>query len=118
LPAGTVTMLFSDIEGSTALLSRLGNRYGEALSVHRAVLRQAIAAWGGREMSTEGDSFFVVFGSAADAVGCALAAQRGLATCALSARPRELPVARSQARAPRSAGSPRRMSRTLVLVCL
>ena len=74
-------MLFSDIEGSTALLSRLGNRYGQALSVHRAVLRQAIAAWSGREMSTEGDSFFVVFGSAADAVGCALAAQRGLATC-------------------------------------
>ena len=72
-------MLFSDIEGSTALLSRLGDRYGEALSAHRAMLRKAIAAWGGREMSTEGDSFFVVFGSAADAVGCALAAQRELA---------------------------------------
>jgi len=72
-------MLFSDIEGSTALLSRLGDRYGEALSAHRAMLRTAIAAWGGREMSTEGDSFFVVFGSAADAVGCALAAQGELA---------------------------------------
>ena len=72
-------MLFSDIEGSTALLSRLGDRYGEALSAHRAMLRRAIAAWGGREMSTEGDSFFVVFGSAADAVGCALAAQGELA---------------------------------------
>ncbi len=72
-------MLFSDIEGSTALLSRLGDRYGEALSAHRAMLRKAIAAWGGREMSTEGDSFFVVFGSAAGAVGCALAAQRELA---------------------------------------
>ena len=72
-------MLFSDIEGSTALLSRLGDRYGEALSAHRAMLRKAIAAWGGREISTEGDSFFVVFGSAADAVGCALAAQRELA---------------------------------------
>jgi predicted ATPase/class 3 adenylate cyclase len=79
LSAGTVTMLFSDIEGSTALLSRLGDRYGEALSAHRAMLRKAIAAWGGREMSTEGDSFFVVFGSAAGAVGCALAAQRDLA---------------------------------------
>ena len=72
-------MLFSDIEGSTTLLSRLGDRYGEALSAHRAMLRKAIAAWGGREMSTEGDSFFVVFGSAADAVACALAAQRALA---------------------------------------
>ena len=72
-------MLFSDIEGSTALLSRLGDRYGDALSAHRAMLRKAIAAWGGREMSSEGDSFFVVFGSAADAVGCALAAQRELA---------------------------------------
>ena len=79
LPAGTVTMLFSDIEGSTALLSRLGDRYGEALSAHRVMVRAAIAAWGGREISTEGDSFFVVFGSAADAVACALAAQRALA---------------------------------------
>jgi predicted ATPase/class 3 adenylate cyclase len=79
LPAGTVTMLFSDIEGSTALLGRLGERYGEALSAHHALLRAAFAAWRGREMSTEGDSFFVVFGSAGDAVGCALAAQRALA---------------------------------------
>jgi predicted ATPase/class 3 adenylate cyclase len=72
-------MLFSDIEGSTALLSRLGDRYGEALSAHRVLVRTAIAAWGGREMSTEGDSFFVVFGSAAGAVACALAAQQALA---------------------------------------
>jgi predicted ATPase/class 3 adenylate cyclase len=79
LPAGTVTMLFSDIEGSTVLLSRLGDRYGQALSAHRVMVRAAIAAWGGREISTEGDSFFVVFGSAADAVACALAAQRALA---------------------------------------
>ncbi len=79
MPAGTVTMLFSDIEGSTALVSRLGERYGEALSVHRALLRKEFAAWHGREMSTEGDSFFVVFDSAGDAVACALAAQRALA---------------------------------------
>jgi class 3 adenylate cyclase len=79
LPSGTVTMLFSDIEGSTALLGRLGDRYGRALSDHRVLLRAAFAAWDGREMSTEGDSFFAVFESASDAVACAMAAQRALA---------------------------------------
>jgi len=79
LPSGTVTMLFSDIEGSTALLGRLGDRYGRALSDHRVLLRAAFAAWGGREMSTEGDSFFAVFESAGDAVACAMAGQRALA---------------------------------------
>jgi predicted ATPase/class 3 adenylate cyclase len=79
LPAGTVTMLFSDIEGSTALLGRLGDRYGEALAAQRAVIRAAISACGGHEMGTEGDSFFVVFSAAADAVACCLAAQRALA---------------------------------------
>ena len=72
-------MLFSDIEGSTALLGRLGDRYGEALAAQRAVMRAAISASGGHEMGTEGDSFFVVFGSAADAVACCVAAQRALA---------------------------------------
>ena len=72
-------MLFTDIEGSTALLGRLGDQYGEALSAHRVLLRAAFAAWGGREMGTEGDGFFVVFASAGEAVGCAVAAQRALA---------------------------------------
>ncbi|MGO8956872.1 MAG: tetratricopeptide repeat protein [Streptosporangiaceae bacterium] len=72
-------MLFSDIEGSTALLSRLGDRYGEALSAQRALLRSAFSACAGKEMGTEGDSFFVVFESAADAVRCCVAAQRALA---------------------------------------
>jgi class 3 adenylate cyclase len=72
-------MLFSDIEGSTALLNRLGDRYAEALSVQRALMRAAFSAYRGREMGTEGDSFFVVFASAADAVRCCVAAQRSLA---------------------------------------
>jgi predicted ATPase/class 3 adenylate cyclase len=75
---GTVTLLFSDIEGSTVLLRRLGSRWGEALSAQRAILRAAFAAHNGTEMGTEGDSFFVVFGSARDAVGAAIAGQRGL----------------------------------------
>jgi predicted ATPase/class 3 adenylate cyclase len=79
LPTGTVTLLFSDIEGSTALLSRLGDQYGQALSDHRALMRTAFAAWHGHEISTEGDSFYVVFGSAGDAVACTLDAQRALA---------------------------------------
>jgi len=78
LPAGTITMLFSDIEGSTALLRRLGDRYADALLAQRALLRAAFADHGGQEQGTEGDSFFVVFGSAADAVRCCVAAQRAL----------------------------------------
>ena len=53
-------MLFSDIEGSTALLTRLGDRYGEALSAQRALMRAAIASCKGREMGTEGDRKSVV----------------------------------------------------------
>jgi predicted ATPase/class 3 adenylate cyclase len=72
-------MLFSDIAGSTALLSRLGDRYGAALSAHRALLRDAFGKYRGRELGTEGDSFFVVFESAGDAVGCCVEAQLALA---------------------------------------
>ena len=79
LPTGTITMLFSDIEGSTMLLSGLGDQYGEALSAQRALLRAAFSSYGGQEMGTEGDSFFVVFESAGDAVRCCMAAQRALA---------------------------------------
>ncbi len=71
-------MLFSDIEGSTLLLNRLGHQYGEALSAQRALLRAAIRSWRGYEMGAQGDSFFVVFSSAADAVSCCVAAQRAL----------------------------------------
>ena len=79
LPTGTLTMLFSDIEGSTALVRHLGERYGEALSAQRTLLRAAFRSFGGRELSTEGDSFFVVFESAIAAVGCCVAGQRALA---------------------------------------
>ena len=79
LPAGTVTLLFSDIEGSTRLLERLGERYDDVLDEHRRIVRGAIAAHGGCEVRTEGDAFFVAFGRAGDAVRAAVAAQRRLA---------------------------------------
>jgi class 3 adenylate cyclase len=80
LPTGTVTLLFSDIEGSTALLSRVGDQYAQALSAQRALLRAAFREYRGRELGTEGDSFFVVFESAGEAVRCCVAAQRALAS--------------------------------------
>ena len=79
LPAGTVTFLFTDIEGSTALLRRLGPRYADVLSEHQRILREAFAAHGGHEVDTQGDSFFVAFRRAKDAVAAAVAAQRDLA---------------------------------------
>ena len=80
LPTGTLTLLFSDIEGSTALLHRLGERWGEALSAQRSLLRQAFEAHDGTEMGTEGDSFFVVFRSAHEAIRAAVDGQRALQT--------------------------------------
>ncbi|MBA2638964.1 MAG: adenylate/guanylate cyclase domain-containing protein [Nocardioidaceae bacterium] len=78
LPEGTITVLFSDIEGSTGLVSSLGDAWGEALSAHRTLLRTASAAHGGTELGTEGDSFFVVFASARAAVLAAVDGQRAL----------------------------------------
>jgi len=72
-------MLFTDIEGSTRLLRSLGERYAEVLSRQRSIMRAAIDAYGGNEMGTEGDSFFVVFPSAFLAVMAAVDAQRALA---------------------------------------
>ena len=79
LPSGTVTLLFSDIEGSTGLLRRLGPAYEALLTEHRRLLRVAFAGAGGEEVETRGDSFLVVFGSARAAVEGAVAAQRALA---------------------------------------
>jgi class 3 adenylate cyclase len=72
-------MLFSDLEGSTRLLGRLGDRYRELLTVQRTLLRDAFSRYHGTEMGTEGDSFFVVFRSAVDAVAACAQAQRALA---------------------------------------
>ena len=82
LPSGTLTMLFTDIEGSTALLNRLGDRYLDVLTTQRAILRASFDRWHGTEMGTEGDSFFVVFSSVGEAVNAAVQAQRELARCA------------------------------------
>lgn len=74
----SVTLVFSDIEGSTTLLIRLGDRYAEALAVQRELMREAIREGGGRELGTEGDSFYIAFTSAIDAVSSCVAAQRAL----------------------------------------
>jgi class 3 adenylate cyclase/streptogramin lyase len=79
LPQGTVTFLFTDIEGSTRLLAQLGERYGETLDVHRGILRKAVEDRGGREVDTQGDSFFFAFARANAALGAAVVAQRALA---------------------------------------
>jgi predicted ATPase/class 3 adenylate cyclase len=79
LPTGTVTFLFTDIEGSTRLLQDLGDRYAAVRDEHAAIVRQAVEAGRGVEVSTEGDSFFVAFASPVGAVRAAVAAQRGLA---------------------------------------
>lgn len=79
LPSGTVTFLFSDIEGSTRLLQRLGPRYVEALNDHQRLLRAAWAAHNGVEVDTQGDAFFVAFSRALDAVAAAIDATQALA---------------------------------------
>ncbi len=73
-------MLFTDIEGSTRMLARLGEGYGDVLREHHRVMREAIAACSGAEVDTAGDSFFAVFSRAADAVDCAHRAQLALAS--------------------------------------
>ncbi|HUG49223.1 MAG TPA: adenylate/guanylate cyclase domain-containing protein [Candidatus Limnocylindria bacterium] len=79
LPAGTVTFLFTDVEGSTRLLYELGGeRYAEVLSEHRRVLRDAFRRRGGVEVDTQGDAFFVAFPTADGAVLAAEEAQRAL----------------------------------------
>ena len=80
LPIGTVTFLFTDIEGSTRLVAALGEAYGPVLEAHTALIRSAVAEHGGTEVGTEGDGMFAVFPSALEAVRAAADAQRRLAT--------------------------------------
>jgi predicted ATPase/class 3 adenylate cyclase len=79
LPTGTVTLLFTDIEGSTRLLRRAGDEYADLLEQHRRLLGEAFRRHGGTVVDSEGDAFFVAFGSAKDAVAAAAEAQRALA---------------------------------------
>jgi len=77
LPDGTVTLLFSDIEGSTALLKRLGDGWPDVLQRQRLLLRDAIGAGNGVVVDCQGDAMFAAFRSAPSAVGAAAAAQQG-----------------------------------------
>jgi class 3 adenylate cyclase/tetratricopeptide (TPR) repeat protein len=80
LPTGTVTFLFTDIEGSTQLLKRLGGRYGALLAEHRQILRRAARDHSGEEVDNQGDSFLFAFRRADEAAKAAIDAQRALAT--------------------------------------
>jgi class 3 adenylate cyclase len=75
-PTGTVTFVFTDIEGSTALLKQLGERYGDVLSQHRRIVRDTFGAAGGSEIDTQGDAFFFAFPRAREAVTAAVDVQR------------------------------------------
>ncbi len=78
LPTGTVTLLFTDIAGSTQLLQQSGDRYADILTTCRQLLRAAFQQWTGHEVDTQGDAFFVAFARATDAVSAAVTAQRSI----------------------------------------
>jgi class 3 adenylate cyclase len=78
LPGGTVTFVFTDIEGSTQLLQELGDEYADVSRDHRRIVRETFASRGGAEIDTQGDSFFYSFPRARDAVAAAVDAQRAL----------------------------------------
>ncbi len=79
LPSGTVTFLFTDIEGSTRLLHELGDDYAKVLAEHRRALREAFVRHGGVEVDTQGDAFFVAFRQASEALAAAAEARLALA---------------------------------------
>ncbi len=76
LPTGTVTFLFTDIEGATRLLDQLGDRYADLLAEYRRLLRTTFQEKGGQEVDTQGDALFAAFPRARDALSAAVAAQR------------------------------------------
>ena len=86
LPSGTVTFLFTDIEGSTRLLHELGDAYADALAEHRRALRKAFAAHGGVEVDTQGDALFAAFARATDALAAASEGQAALSGGPISVR--------------------------------
>ena len=86
LPTGTVTFLFTDIEGSTRLLHEHGERYAELLAEHRRVLREAFVQHGGVEVDTQGDAFFVAFARATDALASAAQGHAALAAGPIQVR--------------------------------
>jgi class 3 adenylate cyclase len=79
LPGGTVTFLFTDIEGSTRLLQELGDDYAQVVADHRRLLRDVFQQAGGKEVDSQGDAFFYSFPRARDGVCAAVAGQRALA---------------------------------------
>jgi class 3 adenylate cyclase len=78
LPSGTVTLLFTDIEGSTQLQRRLGEHWADVHATHRRLLREAVAEADGREVDTQGDALFAVFSRATNGLSAAATAQRSL----------------------------------------
>ncbi|HEY7862317.1 MAG TPA: adenylate/guanylate cyclase domain-containing protein [Thermoanaerobaculia bacterium] len=80
LPSGTVTFVFTDIEGSTGLLKELGDAYADVLSEHRRIVRETFVRLNGIEIDTQGDAFFFAFARARDAVEAAVEAQRAHAS--------------------------------------
>lgn len=78
LPSGTVTFLFTDVEGSTRLLQELGDGYAGLLAKQREILRRVFGEWDGREVDTQGDAFFYAFPAARKAIAAAAEAQRRL----------------------------------------
>ena len=79
LPGGTVTFLFTDVEGSTRLLHEHGDAYAGMLAEHRRALREVFARHGGVEVDTQGDAFFVAFAKASEALAAAAEGRAALA---------------------------------------
>jgi class 3 adenylate cyclase len=78
-PSGTVTLLFTDMEGSTRLIQQLGEKYADILATHNQLLGTAFGDAGGHQIGTQGDALFVAFSRARDALFAAVAGQRVLA---------------------------------------